>query len=477
MADDNKPFDMQSKPPTIDDLVKQLSNNSPNQSTNKPLSEKSMTSQEPPSNLPGIRLDTKPAQQPSISRPSLNPIQPPQTQIRPQPSQIGSQPPRPPQPPVSLPTSPILKPSPVQEYKSSIRTMNDDIASIKSGQKPFGVDIPRKVTPDLTRPTTSEVPRPQAPSQPSITPGSTIGLGKADKTGPLPTAPSLKKPIEAPKPITVQPPPITVPTKKGRWLSALGNRMYLIIAGILVLGGVIYWFFMIRVPEPEVILSPTPTFTQTVTPTPIIRNLNEIFGGTAVIFDIGSSNKATADDFKALVNSLNIARNEFIKIDLVNYVNDTAVPLNWLEMFDAGQAAYPIELKDNMTDSLVVAYGQSESFNQDGSIDFSSSQGLNKVSFIAKVKDKAGTDLIMKNWEPTISNALSGHFSIGSSSKEASVNFLDNSYRSALIRYKNFPFPDTTIDYSVFESAGQTYLIISGSRESIYSVVDAILEQ
>ncbi|MEK7138649.1 MAG: hypothetical protein AAB799_00515 [Patescibacteria group bacterium] len=353
--------------------------------------------------------------------------------------------------------------------------MGEDIASIRSGQKPSGVDIPRKVTPEITRPIV-EVPRPQAPSQSVVTPGSTIGLGKAEKTGPLPMPPSLKKPLEVPKPIIVQP-PITVPTPKTRWsgFGGLNKKTYVIIGGIVVLGVFLYWFAVLRLPEPEVVVSPTPTFT--VTPTPVAKNLNDIFAGTSANFEVMTANDI-AGDFKTMADSLNIARNEFAKIELVKSTGDTLTSLTWLEMFDVAQTNYPIELKDYITDSLTVAYGQSESFNKDGSINFTSpSQGFNKVSFVAKVKDKASVETVMKNWESTAPSALAKYLSIGNISNEASVNFLDNSYRSTVIRYKNFPFPDITVDYAVVEAAGQSYLVISGSRESMYSVIDVLLEQ
>ena len=49
--------------------------------------------------------------------------------------------------------------------------------------------------------------------------------------------------------------------------------------------------------------------------------------------------------------------------------------------------------------------------------------------------------------------------------------------REVSIRYRNFPFPDITVDYAAVNSSGQNYLVISGSREAIYSAIDVLLEQ
>jgi len=84
---------------------------------------------------------------------------------------------------------------------------------------------------------------------------------------------------------------------------------------------------------------------------------------------------------------------------------------------------------------------------------------------------------LMTDWEFTIENDLAGYLLIADTSKEASVNFLDNAYREVSIRYKNFPFADMTIDYAVISIDGNSYLVISGSRESMYSAIDVLLEQ
>ena len=467
MADD------QNKTSTIDDLVKELSKNN--------------NSNQPPPNLPGVVVDTKDTKPPVPPPPSApisgggplrpeppRPLQPTSPSSSAPISGGGPSRPQPPSPPLSQPVKPPVspmpvsgpKPSPVQEYKSSIRTMGEDIASIKSGQKPSGVDIPRKVTPEAPKPVMPGVSKSEAPPSGPI---SFVGLGKTEKTGPLPflTPEKPPGPFKAPE---IQP-PITVPGEK----KSINTTLYLFIAGVLVVGGFLYWFLVLRVVEPEVGLSPTPTPTQTVTSTPLAKSLGDIFEGASVNFEATLSDDL-GQAFKTFIGTLSVVRNEFLKINLVEDVDGTLAPLSFLDMLDMDLTIYPTSLNDNIVDSIVTVYGQSEMFDKNGSVNLNT-QNLKKTAFVARIKDVAAVELMIKDWELTIAEDLADYLLIEDISKEESVNFLDNTYRSALIRYKNFPFPDVTVDYAVVEVAEQNYLIITGSREAMYATMDVLLEQ
>ena len=388
------------------------------------------------------------------------------------------------------------RPSPVQEYKSSIRTMSDDITSIKSGQKPSGVDVPRRVTPDM--PKAPEVSRPQAPApsgpMPSVglgrtetsgslpglpkpagstsRPGPITDLGQVGKTGPLPIPAAPKKATEPFKVPGIQPSVIIPSEKKG--ISAV---FYLLIAGVLVVGGFLYWFLALRAPAPEVVLSPTPTPTQIVTPTPVVRNLSDIFEGVPVSFEIASS-ETIVSDFRMFVKTLAVAGGGFLKIDLFKNLDGTLIPLNWMDMFEQNKTGtdYPFGLSSvaDPTTAVTVIYGQLETFNKDGSVNFNG-QGLNRTAFMARVTDSVEVETIMRDWELAMMDHIADYLLIDDTSKEESVNFLDNTYRGVAIRYKNFPFPDITVDYAIVPAADQNYLVITGSREAMYAVIDVLL--
>jgi hypothetical protein len=268
-------------------------------------------------------------------------------------------------------------------------------------------------------------------------------------------------------------PSVTIPSEK-KGISAV---FYLLIAGVLVVGGFLYWFLVLRVTEPEVVLSPTPTPTQTVMPTPIVRSLSDIFAGVPVSFEITPSENA-GGDFRTFVDTLTVVGGDFLKIDLVNDVDGTLIPLNWLDMFVTTLTIGTPGLKDSIVimDSATLIYGQFQEIANEDGID-SRISDLKKPTFVARVTDTVGVETIMRDWELTIADDLADYLFIDDTSKEASINFLDNTYRGVDIRYKNFPFPDTTVDYAIVPAAGQNYLVITGSREAMYAVIDNLLDQ
>jgi len=346
--------------------------------------------------------------------------------------------------------------------------MSEDISSIKSGQKPLGVDVPRKIAPEATKPQMPSVPGIQKPVIPAPSaPKPSIGLGKTEKSSSLKMPSIYDKMSELSKPPVMQP-SITVPGKS----QGLSSMFYITIAGILIIGGFLYWFLVLRVAEPEIVLSPTPTPTST----PVVAtNLSDIFEGTPVNFEV-TSNESLGDDFKTFVESVDIGETVFQKINIVRDTDGVLVPLSFIDVFESGLVPLPANLESNVADSLVLVYGQSESFNQDGSINLNATN-IKRTSFVARVTDKVVVETMMAGWEITIADDLADYLLIEDVSKEASVNFLNNTYRGFAIRYKNFSFPDVSVDYAIFDSAGQSYLIISGSRESGYAAMDVLLEQ
>jgi hypothetical protein len=264
-------------------------------------------------------------------------------------------------------------------------------------------------------------------------------------------------------------PSVAIPDKK----KGLSMTFYILVAGILIVGGSLYWFLVSR-PAEEVVLSPTPTPTQSITPTPIVEDLSGIFDVGSVNLEISSLSENIGADLELFIETLSVVRNEFLRVDLVEDVNGTLLPLNWLDILSRDLTVYPLGLRDNVTDSVVLVYGQSEKFNPDGSINLSI-QDLKKTSFVSRISDDIAVGAMMRDWESTIADDLASYLFIDDTADEESVNFADNVYRDVNIRYKNFPFPDITIDYAIVEAASQSYLVIAGSRETVYSAIDVLL--
>ena len=59
--------------------------------------------------------------------------------------------------------------------------------------------------------------------------------------------------------------------------------------------------------------------------------------------------------------------------------------------------------------------------------------------------------------------------------KAATTTFLDNTYQGVAIKYRNFPDLNKTIDYAIVTAKnGETYLVITNSREHMYAIIDKI---
>lgn len=73
---------------------------------------------------------------------------------------------------------------------------------------------------------------------------------------------------------------------------------------------------------------------------------------------------------------------------------------------------------------------------------------------------------------------LKGLFEVDSK-KATSQAFLDNIYSGQTIRYRNFPYADKSIDYSLVSLPrfNADYFILTNSRESIYSAIDLLQNQ
>jgi len=78
---------------------------------------------------------------------------------------------------------------------------------------------------------------------------------------------------------------------------------------------------------------------------------------------------------------------------------------------------------------------------------------------------------ILQGWESTMSTDLSGVMAITPTKNTGA--FTSTNYDGVLVRFKNFSYPDHSIDYALVSSNGKTYLIFAGSREAMFATIDA----
>src|SRR3989344_5304713 len=381
--------------------------------------------------------------------------------------------PRPAPPPAPLPNPPIpapvqaapapAKPSippvggPVKEYQSSIRTMKDDISTLKQGQKPAGVDVPRIIQPPAP-PSAPVAPKPPTPGQPQQFKMPSVNLGQAEKTGPLPQSkesiPPAGKPAPVPQKSQIYAPPLAT-----GGISGSRNRLFGIIAGAVVVFGALYWFLVLRVPEPEIVLE-TPTPTPVATP---VVTLGDLFDAPEITMSVDATN---SDTFSTSIANTTVGGGMFRKIML----KDTqGVDVSWTGLTDV-----PQQVLDSLGgEAVVLAYGQKEIFNSSGQLNPTASVGTRAV-IVAEVRDASSAIQGITAWEPTMTEAFRQLFGLNPA-QQPNPDFMDNTYQGAALRFRNFPNADRSIDVGVVSATnGKSYLVIAGSRESMFAASDSL---
>lgn len=461
MADDQKPKTMD-----ISDLVRELSKSSTSTVTPpRPTGVQTPMSQASRPSFPTQKPMTPPpaAAVPPMSKPPVTTPVPPKPLEMPQPKFTAPPPLSPkPAPAPSAPSPPSPSPTPgVKEYQSSIRTMNKDISNIKQGQKPMGIDVPRKVEQAPVAPQSMPVkPNPPAGGLNQQFRVPSVNLGGTQKAAPIAPPKDIARAPSAPK---VEPPPqIYIPEggQKG------GNRKILFIGvgAVVMVAGFSYWFFVLRSPVPGVVIeSPIPTPTQTPT-----LDLSSIFIGleSQTVCTV----VCTIDEFISNTNSGTINGGQFKKV----YLSENDISDTMTEVLDFLGIMYSPQLKESLgSDSFVLMYGQKEIFDSKGQIK-TDAVVEKRLVFINEVKDTSITIQLAKDWEVSMSIDLKSLFQFDPK-KQQSKDFTDNSYHNVDIRYKNFKYSDRSIDYAIVASSnGKSYLVLTGSRESMYATIDKL---
>ncbi|MEK7121347.1 MAG: hypothetical protein AAB857_01415 [Patescibacteria group bacterium] len=478
MADDQKPKTMD-----INDLVRELSKSSTSPmapTTPPPVPQASRPSFPTPPSMgsgPSAKLPMSPPMAspvpvpfmpkptvpatpvpPPVTPPPLKPLETPRPQFN-VPSKLV-----PPSAGGPVPTAPPPTPG-VKEYQSSIRTMNEDISRLKQGQKPTGIDVPRKV--EQVVPVPQPPPKPAIPDQQFKVPS--VNLGETQKTGPLASSRDISKAPLAPK---AEPKPQIYVPQEGK---GGGNRnmLFIGIGAVAIVAGFAYWFFVLRSPAPEIVIespTPTPTETPAPTPTPI---LSSIFSGAqkqAVSIKPTNSLVAFVSDVAGIVVVPGV-----FKIIEATDAQIPPVSYSFADLVTKLALKVPGELASNFgNDSAMFIYGQKESFDSKGNLQVGVT-APNRIVIIAELKSPSGASLAAINWEVSLSSDLKTLFSLGTANKNQ-PGFLDNSYRGASIRYRNFPYADKTIDYAIVSAFnGKTYFVVADSKEAIFAVIDKLV--
>lgn len=357
--------------------------------------------------------------------------------------------------------APVSGQAPV--FKSSIRTMQEDLAALRKGTSPAGFQIEKQFEKDEK---TSTQP-PSIKPVPIVRALPHMELGKLEKSKPLASEPSLPPPppsalskipeLKLPDPSSSKP-IISLPLAPSGFLGGLGglNSRKLIWGGLglLIIIVLVLFFLILRPSTPEVVFTPTPTATPTaVIATPGIENAFSIF--SKVSFSVGVDifdNLPINIDEGALVGG---ESGLYQIIDPQNGLSYSFSSFMSSALVTIPEEIIPFVDNDNFYLSLMQK------------VDSSYSRG-----FIIKLKNDVGISAVLNGWEANMSANLQTLFGLDIE-QAASINLLDNTYQGVAIRYRNFPDHFLTIDYAVVtETNGDKYLVVTSSKDHIYSIID-----
>ncbi len=373
----------------------------------------------------------------------------------------------------------------LREFKTSIRTMEDDIAKIKVGQQPSGVDINRTVAQSAPLPVATPTvpgpsPLPATPNAPASRPplvSSGFSIPATPSRPAISTAPSaapstgsvLKPSVPGAMPLPKIPMPPTGSVAPNINNTAGGgfNKLFIAIPVLLLVLGIGAYFLFFNSPQ---IAVETPTPSKTAEPTPSTTPLAQMFGANVAEVPIVSS-ASPIEDFYAQLAKVDLASTEFKRVTSAGESGSLGLP----ELFDRFMIAHPVQLNDIFgAERIAVIYGQKETFaGQDAT---ATVDGQKRLVLITEVKDTTNATSILRQWEATSMTTDLGKLLVLDFSKKKPGEFSDNSYPGATIRYQNFPTPDRSIDYAFIQAAstGKTYLVLGNSREAVYAALSRL---
>lgn len=456
------------EPQTIDQLVAQLVSSSspqppsgpnpspiPTATPPKPFTSPVQSPVPPTTSIPSI--PPRPSVSPSISTAKI--FQPPQPFRSPAPPhQVANLEPKLATPPLAVQP----KPKPLtHEYESVIRTMESDLAIIKSGKGPQGSIIQKSFTPGAKTPA-APVPTPSPNNLPPI-PSPEIQISSQSRTGGFISKsgiPGVQGKFDVPNKSPIkQESKIDFAIPQGSY-SFFGNKQFLILGGIIIallLAGS-YWFFVWS-PSPDVAVSPTPTSEPTTSEeSPVLSVFDQKFGSSSSIILSRSNPDFTGSVKKATVGSSKAG--EFKSYQLFD---DDSNPYTFRDfLVKLGVSEEPLNLEAvSSTEWRLVTYGH-----------YDDKANIIVRTFFVSVIDGAKINDLMSLWEQksVFIEDMAGVLEYRNDLYENMALTADN-YSSTDFKYIKLPDRNRGVSYAVFKN---NYLIIASSRDSFRAAIDAL---
>ena len=351
------------------------------------------------------------------------------------PSRPQSLPPQPPMPP-----RPITPPAGVPVKETNISNLSPSPAPLQSSIRTMGNDLgtPAPVRP---MPPPRPLPPPPSPIRPPALPVRPIPSVTPPPGITRPTPP-LSRPVVAP--------PASVSIPQGG--SGSSKKWLVIGASIVILAGVLLWFFAIRgnnaEPTPTASETPTPTPTPIPTPTPL------------AFFDIfRTQGPLVSTTLNADITGQKLTAGE---LRMYTVVDAGQVPKTFDQFATDHRLNAPVDLTTAVQNSefFITLFGKTD--------------GTTGRGFVVKINDLTKVQSALMIWESTLSTNLKNLFVINTA-RAATPGFLTNTYQGVLIHYRNFRDALTSIDYAIVTMPdGANYLVFTSSRDHMFVIIDRV---
>ena len=292
-----------------------------------------------------------------------------------------------------------------------------------------------------------------------------IQVGKAPegtRTVPVP-APQVQAPV-APRPTI--PARIAVPEETGK---KRGHKTLFVIIALLGFLVLVFIISSLLGGETQPTPTPTPSVSASLSPSPAASTLAEYFGRADKTITTSAISGA---------------------LDVVSPTAQHATPITVVRSTDQQQAApneilvslfadVPLNIESALIGSggnegILLAYGQTELFDAAGQ---PRSGNEKRPILVFEIDDATRTNQQMQAWESAgFATSATGPFDVDTS-KAIVQGFASGSHSGISVRYWNFPYADRSIDWGiVLASNGKNYLVIAGSRQSVFFAIDRLLE-
>lgn len=352
------------------------------------------------------------------------------------------------------PPTPPTPPKPIQPYTSELRTMKADISQISTGQAPIGTQ---------PKPT---VPPPPAPIQPAPAPIQVAPETPRPSVLPItpiaPVAPRSSVPTPAPR--------IVIPSETTTSISGTKKSVYIGLLAVIVLALGAYFFLSSGTSNQEVINTATPSPSES--SAPLGKALSVYFNQAATQTADLKTAQTAQDDFLNIFNSTQPSSQQALRIPIMGLFTAS------LGDFLTGIGmTVPADLKLALSsDWTVLSYGQSEQFDAQGQ-KVADAATKPRLVMISALQDATAANQAMQNWETNGLASVTLDIVGFDKTKASAPTFSSGSYQQISMRYQNYPYADQSIDYAVMlASNGRNYLVISTSRESMFYVIDQLIQ-